>query len=177
MTADHIIHATDNEQQADDLLRFFNNGKGLRNFNTESQGIFSENHLQSRNEFSIKSISLTELLGVVFDKLGNRTYCRIDSTPHYEHLLGLSKYSEYISTHHFKRLHNLHCGDHFYMTFEQIKNSNQLIKPIILSPTKSEGRYIILDGLHRAAIALRSGHGGSRVYMSETFSVAELAGV
>ena len=154
---DHIIHGSDYESQVDHLLKMINLGSIDYFKRNPNRFLAVPYHIQPFNEFLIKIIPTGEIHCNILK--GNADshraeLCSIESTPHYEYLLGNVKpYDEYLET--FGGI--LLTDDHFSQSFDKLAKDFRYLTPpnqnkYILVSQIGPHKYCVVDGVHRLAI-------------------------
>ena len=165
-THDHVIHATDNEDDVLDLIKEFDwfffyklssSRKSVNDiYNSDSLGNGSEalNLLDSSRCFEVDIDKLSSFKCRVFEGPRHDPYNKlinIMQTPHYRFLLGYTEeYSNYISRYLGTGLRSLYSTDKYTKLINSFKTTN--FPPILVK--QSAKHVCIVDGLHRASISL-----------------------
>ena len=166
LTHDHVVHSTDNELQVKTLLKYFDsqlywnlNLISKTNNILESKSKIARGCLPEINTKNIKKINFQLLKAFKANIIyGNRWQEKthtfyIEETPHYAFLNGsINIYKNYVQKYQGTKLK---C---FYSERKYIKLIKKFIAkeingyPILVK--KNNQDYLIIDGLHRACIAL-----------------------
>lgn len=153
---DHVIHASDNQMQTDYILRYLGY-EGISLFKSTFLALKAPYHLRGAKAFCLRKIPLTSLLCRIM--VGNREVhvpklAAIEETPHYRALSGQHDiYEEYISMFIGLALtddHPLHDFLRLNKSFRYLAPPNQF--SYIMVKEAAHGRFIIIDGVHRASI-------------------------
>lgn len=148
----HIIHGTDNSQQANDLLQFVIE-KRHTSYNPNLQDHFTPHHLKLNN-YKIVEVNLEDLLINVIRKgnVSNLIEEKISNSPHYEFCIGNRKYyKNYIQDNQGWDLTDYYAETKFEKLINNFSYLDYCKNPIIVKAL-SNGFYQILDGAHRASI-------------------------
>ncbi len=167
-THHHVIHATDSQDQTEHILKYLGYEQGLRYFECENKFVDLPYYLKGYEKFEFKSIDISDLYcntieGGSWSNYNSKTV-HITLSPQYRGLAeDMSIYEKYIS--HYiggplKDNYNLERYKKVYEGFEYLKEPYENSFVIV---EQSEGRYIILDGLHRACAHLYQGNKRIRI--------------
>lgn len=157
-TENHVIHASDNEDQVDHVLKYLGYYNGIKHFQDESE-VDAPWHLSNLNNYTIKRIDLEQTHCNIIEN-GELKKNRIEQTPHYKYLCGeINVYRQYLKNHLGKQL----TDDYSTSKFDKLFRIFSEEKPVTLIPKiicreEKSGQYTILDGVHRACIARYIGH-------------------
>lgn len=151
LTHNHIIHGTDNQNQAFFLLNKFN----IKIPEYDTLKSIWPSHLENKKDFILKKVKIEDLkASLVFEKKIIKQ--SIDNTPHFKFLNGSEKsYIDYLK----ENLGGLILRYHSPKKFKNLYNnviglkSYQDFNPIILNQNG-----LILDGLHRVSIQKKIGN-------------------
>lgn len=149
----HVIHATDNQEQTDYLLRYLGYRDGLKTIIKDSNKfIKSPWHLGNVTEFAVEQVAIDEVKCRIITG-GKPQICEVGESPHYPTLAGENDcYEDYV-----KRYQGVFLkDDHSLKKFMELANSFEYLSSgyendYILVQKDSHG-YIVCDGLHRLAI-------------------------
>jgi len=156
-TENHVIHASDNEFQADHLIKFLGFIEGIQCFERKPNPILSSPYyIPSFNSFKVKKIKLSQLYGRVLKGDVNKfttELCSLEESPHYKYLTGDKKvYQKYLEIFGGYLLTDDYSAEKFDKLFQ---NSFYLKYPhntsYILVEEVCPDKYVILDGVHRAS--------------------------
>jgi hypothetical protein len=151
-TENHVVHASDYPSQVEHVLSVLRLPP-LSHYQEEPHpAIDAPYHLGKIGPISIESIAVDSLYASVL----GRGLVNIRKTPHYNYVAGDT--ADYLA-YHAEHFGVEFTDDHLPESFdEMIKNIDygKEIKPgkrsLILTRKLQDGRYQILDGVHRAAI-------------------------
>lgn len=160
---EHVIHATDSQDQTGQILNYLGYEQGVRYFDHQNEFINMPYYLKDYKEFEFKSVDVIKLYCNTIEGEGWDSYnvktIHITESPQYRALFeDMTIYSNYISKYlggPLKDNHNLERYKKIYEQFEYLKEPYMNSFVIV---NKTESRYIILDGLHRACIHLFQGN-------------------
>jgi hypothetical protein len=161
-TEDHVIHASDNELQTHMILKYLGLG-GLRWLKKKHSILEVPFYVKECREFVIKDIPAESLVCNVADGDPENPHKRkcisVKQSPHYLALTGNpDAYQKYVGKFFRRKFTEYYCLD----TFEKLAdNFEYLAHPYcthyIAVRQLNDGRYRIIDGLHRAAIMCYKG--------------------
>ena len=149
-TEDHVIHASDYESHVIHVLKVLGLPP-LEYYNRKpNEKLDLPYHISPFKDFIIKEIELEDIRANILEK----GPVNIEETPHYKFIKGSKEdYVEY----HEKYLGTKLTDDHFPEAFDKLINEfkysvyeNNLRKLIVCK--ELDGKYQILDGVHRAAL-------------------------
>ena len=161
-TEEHVIHASDYEEQVDYCLRLIGNSKGIQYLAAERSGLTFNKpyHIDQPDVFTFRTIEMRQLRANILTDFSagvvKVSLVKIEQTPHYRALQnGSEVYRDYLKRFRFTLLTDNHSWENLCrmssLTEQQIKSFD----PIIVTPVT--GYYRILDGVHRAAVAAYRG--------------------
>lgn len=155
MTHDHIIHATDNEEQTHHILNAIGDMdiEHYYNSNLYSVPFF----LGKQSSYEIKEITFDRLVcGQAVGKSDNFRIIQmaVDKSVQYKALYdGVAEYQEYIDTYlgtALKADHSIPKYLNLKRNFKYLSTSHQ--NSYVIVKELSKEKYLIMDGLHRAAL-------------------------
>jgi hypothetical protein len=170
MSHEHVIHATDNEEQAFHILNAVGE-KGLKH--TDKTSLFSVPHfLDKPSAFNIKELNYEQLIcSQIIGEGGNlRTECvNIHESVQYQALMGNTEvYDSYIKKYlgiglkcDYTLKGLLSLSESFSYQAKGYESSYVVVKK------NGINSYLIVDGLHRAAIHLYQGNQKIKVCIIE----------
>ncbi len=148
LSEEHVVHASDNEQQSWDIMRLF---KVPKEINISSQS--GTYHINKGCAYQLKYIKLDDIYCFNFEQSGSkiaRVEKELVNSVQYDFIVGdKSKYQDYLDKFLGLYLHDLYSlskFEKFILEFD-IKRC-----PPIVIKEDAKGRYYILDGLHRATM-------------------------
>lgn len=154
---DHVIHASDNQLQTDHILRYLGStGSGM--FAPGHLALDAPYHLPQICDFTVRRVSLSALRCRL--AFGNRSHHdalalgSIEMTPHFQALCGDAEpYRRYLEMFRGTALTDDHTVEKLLGlkgTFRYLAAPYQ--SGYIIVEEAEPGHYLILDGLHRAAL-------------------------
>lgn len=156
---EHVIHASDYEEQVDYFLKMLGHQRGIQYLHGDSEDLPFEKpyYLQTPETYIYKTIMIEELRASILDDSDSTGVVhhtrQISETPHYRSLnLKNDDYRKYLEKFRYTKL----TPDY---SWEGLKELNELdidrIKSVDRIIVKRESDYYrILDGVHRAAVSL-----------------------
>lgn len=158
----HIVHGTDHAGQTLATLKLLG-FRGIDELTTAKSAILdTPDHLPPHKQWTLKPIDLSKVYARIATAPGSDAphhVMPIDQTPHALHLAGDTEaYEHYWQTHRGTRLKE----DHAPQAFEQLREQFDYLGTdypdsyLLVEPMDDE-RYILLDGVHRAAILRAQG--------------------
>lgn len=159
---EHVIHASDYEEQVDYYLKLLGKKEGIACLENNNKGLsfYKPFHIPRPRQYEFKRIPISLLLANILKLENNHVIKKltlIEETPHYKGLLeNMVYYQNYLQQFRFTYL----CDDYSIEKFNSLKSlgKDQLksISPILVKPLNEN--YYIIDGVHRAAVALINGY-------------------
>ena len=162
ISEDHVVHATDNESQTDAILKLIGHRAGVKKFINKNKIILTPEYINEPDIFSIKKISFDKLLCRNADSKDGKYFIKvtplIDSVQ-YVSLSNIQIYEQYLKNY----LGTVLKKDYDVERFQKMKNNFKYLhgaysEKFIVTTQYNDDKYIILDGLHRAALHLHMGH-------------------
>lgn len=149
----HVIHATDNQEQADYLLRYLGYKDGLKTIVKHSNKFLkSPWHLGNVTQFTVEQVAVDEVKCRIISGRKHKL-CGIEESPHYQTLAGENDcYEDYV-----KRYQGVFLkDDHSLKNFTKLANNFEYLSSghenDYILVKKDDNKYIVCDGLHRLAI-------------------------
>ena len=157
----NIMYATNNVFQTNNILKYLGYD-GMEIFNTEEKVVNTPYHIDINN-FTIENIDISDILLRPCD---TSVFVGVKDSYQYQFLIGNEQpYVEYLEKYRGTKL----CDNHNIKYFKKLINDFEYLKDeksyIIVQ--KSEGKYRLLDGLHRLAICYYKGYDKVRVCVNE----------
>ena len=160
---DHVVHATDSPDQADQYMRLLGYKLGVQYFTKTERFLKIPYYLQEYKKFEVKVVPANHLMcsiamGESWNSYSTRI-CNIRESPQYKFLTGYEEdYTLYVS----KFLGGPLKEYYNTVKFRALsKNFQYLASPHCTSfviTYEKDGSQLILDGLHRATMHLVQGH-------------------
>lgn len=160
-THDHVIHATDSQEQAEHMLKYLGY-KDVKLFECENRFVDLPYYIKGYKNFEFKIVKIDELFcNVIEGKSWDD--CRpkimhVKESPQYRGLSeNMNIYEEYIAKYlggPLQENYNIERYKKVYEKFEYLKEPYQNSFVIV---EKRDAKYIILDGLHRACTYIYQG--------------------
>lgn len=158
----HVIHASDNELQADYALKYlgFNNGIGI--FKNENKFISCPYYIDKIKTIHIKKINIDFLLCNIVIGSSRYDYSvktkKLSESPQYKGLTeNISIYKEYLDTFIGGALTEYYSPEKLIKLSTKLKYLENDATNNYILVKKIDGKFLILDGLHRAAILASRG--------------------
>jgi hypothetical protein len=164
-TEEHVVHASDNEAQADYILKNLGYKKGVASFRHKPNPILNLPYsFENFKSFVIKKINLNHLWANIWfeQKVGaaKKRLVKIKKSPHYSFLKGnKTSYLNYLSLCYKEGHIRPNCSGE---NFKRMAHDFQYLKKpharsyILVNPAEKND-YVIIDGVHRAAILFSQG--------------------
>ena len=159
----HVIHATDSQEQTEKILKYLGYKNGLKHLKSTRQSVDFPYYIQDCKEFELKLIGIDKIYcnivqGDGWDSFSLVTVHIVDS-PQY---LGISQdidiYRQYVNKYLGGALQVDYSIDRYrdmYKDFSYLRAPYQNSFVIV---QKKDDRYIILDGLHRVCSHVYQGN-------------------
>lgn len=157
-TEDHVVHASDNESQVDYILKYLGFKDGIRRLkNVSNPNLSLPYYIHKFDKFAIQFVNLSQLRCNIL--MGTKESfwkeaLEIEKTPHFLCLTGnAASYKEYLAEF---MGGPLTCDYSVEKLMELSQNFTYLEPPYatsyILTKEFKPSQYLILDGVHRAAV-------------------------
>jgi hypothetical protein len=162
-TEDHVAHASDNESQTDYILKYLDFYEGVNLLKKAPNPLLSvPHHIGKFDKFVLRNVKATQIYCSILtgqnDSFSKRLTL-IENTPHYACLCGNEKlYKKYLTK------FNTVLQDFYSLSkFTELSNTfSYLNEPYsnryILTKEFEQGKFQILDGVHRACILKAKGY-------------------
>ena len=159
---EHVIHASDTEEQTDYYLKLLGFKDGIGYLNEDNEGLpFSKPFYLKRPErYVIKNVPVSSLFANIIQRDDGKVGTKlvpILKTPHYLAASGeTAVYQKYLNDYRFQYLND----DYRIEKYEQLLqfSSEKLEQlPLVLAIPVEQG-FQILDGVHRAAACAHHGY-------------------
>lgn len=150
---EHVIHASDSEDQVDYFLKLLGHKQGIKYLDNENCLLFEKPyHIKKTDNYTFRQVPIKNLFASIHTSNNRKADKKIKDTPQFLGLTDARVYESYLLNYQFSKL----CDDYSLeklLTMKTIDKAKiRQLPPIIVKPT---GEYfIILDGVHRAAITL-----------------------
>lgn len=159
----HVIHATDSQEQAAHMMHFLGYKEGVCYFETENKFLDLPYYLKDYKLFEFKTVSTDVLFCKVINGESWDNYeTKIVHVAKSPQFIGLTEdmdvYEKYINKFiggPLKENYNLKRYKNIHNNFEYLKEPHQNAYVIV---ELIDGKYIILDGLHRASCHIYQGN-------------------
>ena len=162
VSQEHIIHASDCEEQVDYYLKLLGHEDGIACLENDDEGLLFKKpiHIYRPRQYSFQQIPISLLFANILgcgDRRPSSQFMAVKDTPHYKALCSdMNIYINYLNQFRFTNL----CDDYSIQRFRELKEMNvdqlKVLPPILVKPYRV-GSYRILDGVHRAAVHLFRG--------------------
>ena len=163
---EHVIHASDREEQVDYYLKMLGHKDGIAFLENDNQGLLFEKpyHIPRPRQYSFQQIPLSLLYAHILGYGKNhesKQLTAVKDTPHFRALSSnMNIYKDYLYQFRFKYLRDDYSIEKFLALKEMSMEQLKLLPPILVEPLAT-GSYRILDGIHRAAVYLF--HGSEKI--------------
>lgn len=162
LTENHIVHATDNESQTDSILKILGYRQGLKIFNKKDSLIDIPFYIDYNNEYTFKVIPCNQLFCSNLIQLDSKVTAKripLYDSIQYRSIDNINLYQEYIQTYLGLGLNSYYDVNKY---LRLINDFQYLKKPYnhkyVLVKYIENNNYLIVDGLHRAAIHAYQGN-------------------
>ena len=158
---EHVIHASDCEEQVDYYLKLLGYKNGIEYLKNDDNGLVFEKpfHIPRPKQYSFHDLPISLLFASIVDKENGRLVKKmkaVKDTPHYRGLCGdMAIYQDYLHEFQYKSLCDDYSVDKLLGLQAMELSQLRALPPILVRPI--EGNYLILDGIHRAAVHLFRG--------------------
>lgn len=162
LTHDHVLHATDNESQTDLILKLLGYTQGVKKFANQNKIIQSPCYIKEPTRFSVRRLSFNDLLCGNAVKIGEKSLVKlmpVNESVQYRSLFDEELYNTYILEFRGTILKQNYSAE----TFFNLKNDFKYLRgeysnSFIIIEKSHAGMFVIIDGLHRAALHLYQGN-------------------
>lgn len=160
-TEDHVVHASDNQLQTHVMLKHIGFTNGVAAFNSANPVVAAPGHLRAFNSFELRSVPLASLVASLAVERGGRVesaLTELEDTPHYRALDGDTAPYEA----HFRAFDAVLTDDHSWQKLDAMNAnfsyaSGDHATDYIITRRLDDGRYLIMDGLHRSSMLKKRG--------------------
>lgn len=155
----HVIHATDNQYQTNSILKLIGFTNGINELNDNKKIISSPYYISEPSKFSILNINFNDLFCQNAVNKKELKILRVEDSIQYRSIQNINIYKKYISEFRGTILKQDYTQDKFLNLKKNFKylDSNNKDKFIIVNKMPNK-KFIIRDGLHRAALHLFAGN-------------------
>ncbi|MEO0475282.1 MAG: hypothetical protein AAF085_04810 [Planctomycetota bacterium] len=160
----HVVHGTDHIGQTLATINLLGYRKISELIRDTPAILKTPDHLPPRKQWTLQRIEVSSVYARIASMPGEQPPHRvmpIGQTPHALHLAGEHEpYEQYWQTHRGSRLQEDHAPqafDHLAKQFDYLGESHP--ESYLLLEPLDDGRYVLLDGVHRAAILQSQGVG------------------
>lgn len=161
-TEEHVIHASDYEEQVDYFLKMLGRPEGIYYLYEDNKKLPFKKpyHIPHPQTYTFRTLSLDRLWAAVLVDTGSkhvRTELRkVHDTPHFQGLRTDGQvYTEYINRYRCTYLTDDYSLERFLTMNELSDYRVKSLPPILITPVA--GGFEIRDGVHRAAVTLNHG--------------------
>ena len=158
MSHEHVIHASDQEEQVDYVLKLLGYSEGIKFIGDDDKDLPFRKpyHIPRPEKYLFKTIRIEDLRAtILYQSNSRKTQKRLTNiidTPHYLALCnGGDIYKEYLNKYLFTFLKDDHQWEKLHNMSKLQESQISAFNPILVE--KDKGYYRILDGVHRAAVA------------------------
>ena len=154
-THNHVIHATDSQEQTSHILNYLGYKEGIYHFESENKFVNLPYYIKGFNNFEFKEVDVADLFcNVIEGDSWDNWKLKAISVKESPQYMGLSDdieiYADYINRFlggPLQEDYHIHRYKKLYKNFEYLKKPYQNSFIIV---EKIDDKYIIRDGLHRA---------------------------
>ena len=153
----HVIHASDNEQQTDYMLKYLGFADGVNIL--KKTGLFHlPYHINQYSQFKLKNVKLADLYVNKIEDDGSTICIHIKESPHFRGITeDMSIYATYLKKNRGKLLQDYYSERKYNHIYQNFDYQEYLKSGAYVIIKKIKGVYIILDGAHRASVMLAKG--------------------
>jgi hypothetical protein len=157
---EHVIHASDYEEQVDYTLKLLGYTQGIAFFDNDALPFEKPYHVERPRNYVLKSVPIRSLKASIISDVGKEGACfellDISQTPHFKLLFhGTDEYRRYLDQFHYSLLMDDHCCENLLKMKTLAESEVRAFKRILVERIQSG--YRIVDGVHRAAVSLYHG--------------------
>ncbi len=153
-TEDHVVHASDNELQTDYILKYLGYKLGTKTFIRNLDKIINApHHLKIPNNYSIEKISINLLLCSIIENDKTKVV-PIEESPQFK---GGKYYEDYLLKNNGKYLQDGYSISKFKLLTKQLDYMKDEYSVDYIITKRHNEKFLVLDGLHRAAIQKKNG--------------------
>ncbi len=157
----HVVYASDNELQADYLLKYMGYPQGINKF-MPKPGISFPSIGNGIRKFTIKKMKMDDITARFFHKKGRGKTKMMETpiaeTPHFHALKkGIQHYADYINKLKYKVVTYNTDPNRFAALSTDLKYLSPPHDSNYIMVRHRDGKYILLNGHHRASILLSRG--------------------
>ena len=160
-TEEHVIHASDNQLQTHMMLKHLGFANGVAAFASANAVVAAPGHLAPFKSFELRSVPLASLVGslaIQRDGGVESALAELEDTPHYRALGGeTAPYEE-----HFRAFDAVLTDDQSWQKLQEMDANfsyatGEYATDYIITRRLDDGRYVIMDGLHRSCVLKKRG--------------------
>jgi len=158
VTHEHVIHTSDYEEQVDYVLKLLGHSEGIRLLESNDSDLpfCKPYHLPRPKKYTMRNIALEDVRASIRSRKNTqeirRLPTKIQDTPHYLALCnGEDVYKDYVQNNRYKYPKDDHNWEKLSRMSKYDEMQISAFDPILVA--RSKGYYLILDGVHRAAVA------------------------
>lgn len=154
-THNHVIHATDSQEQTEQMLKYLGYEEGASLFECENVFVDLPYYLKGYKNFEFKIVSTDTLFcniieGNSWDNFSSKTV-QVRESPQYRGIsVDMSIYEEYIAKYLGGPLQENYNTQRYKKVYENFEYLQEPYQNSFVIVERKEDKYIILDGLHRA---------------------------
>lgn len=167
-TCNHVVHTTDSQEHTHYILKYLGYNEGVKLFNKTTTAVSMPYYLKNYNIFDFIVIKCNDIFCKVLE--GNSwddfsvKVVGVRESPQY---LGLTKdisiYQKYLDKFLGGPLQEYYNVERYTKLRENFEHLKASYKTSFVIVEKKNGKYIILDGLHRACIHVSQGNSEIKV--------------
>ena len=167
-THNHVVHATDSQEQTEHMLHYLGYKEGVNFFECENGFVDLPYYIKGHNNFELKVIQVDKLFcniieGKDWDNFSSKIV-PIKESPQYKGLSeDMSLYEEYINKYLGGALQEDYNIGRYKKVYEEFTYLQDPYQNSFVVVKKIKNKYIILDGLHRACSHVHQGNRGIKV--------------
>ena len=150
----HIVHASDFEEQVHNILDIFN----MNEYNSWFEYWVNRYKPVSNSNILTENVKLDDILLRILDNNGNNRICKIEDSPHYKFLCGDTKeYEDYWEQYSGTILKEDHTPNSFKRLSENFEYLKSPYDTSYIQVNRQSDGYTSVDGDHRMSILKKQG--------------------
>ena len=158
-TENHVVHASDNEMQVNDIIKYLGYKEGIKLFDRhKNKPVKIPYFIGEFDSYQIKEIDINDIRCNILEDFKHKMV-GIEDSPQYKFLLGKEKeYQEYVDKYSggfLRAYYDLTKYKEISLNFSYLSNGYETEYIVV---KKVQNIYLVIDGLHRVSIVKNQGH-------------------